>query len=245
VELPFLIHLPSRVISEFLSLSTTVRHAAGSTLLLAGDRVSDLHVLTSGEVEVIDPARPSASQILGAGECFAELALMKECPSPVTVRARTPVAVARLPRQAFENLAGRHAELRSYLGLRVTRASQPPVPLIGSSGTVGLSGSLKSLAFADVIQFLQVSGKTGVLSLEKGAQKAEVHFENGDVRHARSGSLEGEKAFYQLALWKDGAFSFDATPAGHGATIRLPTMTLLMEAMRLADEAEKDGARKP
>src|SRR5687767_5790374 len=44
-ELPFLIHLPSRVISEVLARSRSDRHVPGSTILRAGERVNDLHLL--------------------------------------------------------------------------------------------------------------------------------------------------------------------------------------------------------
>jgi two-component system chemotaxis response regulator CheY len=240
-ELPFLVHLPSRVISEVFGRAQYDRHAAGSTILRAGERVTDLYVLTSGEVEVVDPAQPAAPRVIGAGECFAELSLMKGLPSPVTIKARTPVQVARVARAAVEELAARHSELRAYLASRATGASPPAAPRNVSSSHIGLSGSLKSLAFADVVQFLQSSGKSGVLSLEEGQDRAEIHFDSGEVRHARTRALEGDKAFYQAALWKQGSFSFDATAGAHAATIRQPTMTLLMEAMRLADEAGKDN----
>jgi len=68
----------------------------------------------------------------------------------------------------------------------------------------------------------------------------EIHFDAGEVRHAETRALEGDEAFYQAALWKQGSFSFDATSEAHAVTIRQPTMTLLVEAMRLADEAVKD-----
>jgi two-component system, chemotaxis family, chemotaxis protein CheY len=239
-ELPFLIHLPSRVISDVFGRAKNERHAAGSTILRAGERVDDLHVLTSGEVEAFEPAQPHAPRVFGAGECFAELALMKGVPSPLTIRARTPVQLARISRPALEELASRHTELRDYLASRVTGGARSTPPRNGSSGNALLSGSLKSLAFADVVQFLQGSGKSGVLSLVEGADRAEIHFDGGEVRHARAGPLEGDRAFYQVALWKQGSFSFDSNGATNGVTIRQPTMTLLMEAMRLADEAKHD-----
>ena len=239
-ELPFLIHLPSKLISEFLKLSRKERHAAGSTLLRKGEKVTDLHVLTAGEVEVIDPGRPSAVEVLGAGECFAEWAFLKEEPSPVTVRARTQLELALLDRAALEGLARRHPELGQYLAARAAR--RPAVSREAtSSSTTEITGNLKTLAFSEVIQFLQAAGKTGILILEKGSVSAQIHFEGGEVRHARAGDVEGEQAFYQVALWPAGTFSFCKTPASHPGTIRLPTMTLLMEAMRLADEAKKEG----
>lgn len=238
-ELPFLIHLPSRVISAVLGSSRSDRHVPGSTILRAGERVNDLHILTSGEAEIIDPAQSSGTRVIGAGESFAELALMKEMPSPMTIRARTPVEVARVPRGALESLAARHPELRAYLASRVIAGSKPASPGTDSSSRIELNGNLKSLAFADVVQFLQSSGKSGVLSLAEGANRAEIHFDAGEVRHARTGALEGEKAFYQVALWKQGRFSFEASDVAHAVTIRQPTMTLLMEALRLADEAAR------
>ena len=108
-----------------------------------------------------------------------------------------------------------------------------------------ISGNLKSLAFGDVIQFLQAAGKSGILMLQNPSKTGEVHFRGGEVEHASCADLEGERAFYQIALWTEGSFSFSKSPGTAPRSIQLPTMTLLMEAMRLADEAQKERGRLP
>ena len=57
-----------------------------------------------------------------------------------------------------------------------------------------------------------------------------------------AGALEGEAAVYQSIRWTDGEFEidFDAAPARD--IISRTTTGLLMEAMRLMDEGQRDSA---
>lgn len=64
---------------------------------------------------------------------------------------------------------------------------------------VGLSGDLKTISFADLLQLISTSGKTGVLSIfrPKGSvsgniQKKEIHFFNGNIVYASSFGSEDE-----------------------------------------------------
>jgi hypothetical protein len=60
--------------------------------------------------------------------------------------------------------------------------------------------------------------------------------ETGEIIHAESGSFYGEEAFYRLMRWEKGTFSIVPCTAFPARSIQVPTMSLLMEGARLADE---------
>ena len=64
----------------------------------------------------------------------------------------------------------------------------------------GLSGDLKTVSFADILQLVSTSGKTGVLSISRlkgpvsgDAQKREIYFSKGNITYATSFGSEDER----------------------------------------------------
>lgn len=101
---------------------------------------------------------------------------------------------------------------------------------------MSFQGSLKELPLADIVQLVAVSGKTGMFSLTRGAEKGAVYIQNGQITHARVNDVEGEDAIYALALWNDGQFQFSAGIDADTRTITRSNTNLLMEAARRSDE---------
>ncbi|KAA0252549.1 MAG: DUF4388 domain-containing protein, partial [Acidobacteria bacterium] len=101
---------------------------------------------------------------------------------------------------------------------------------------MAFQGSLKELPLADIVQLVAVSGKTGMFSLTRGAEKGAVYIQNGQITHARVGEVEGEDAIYTLALWNQGEFQFSPGIESDGRTITRSNTNLLMEAARRSDE---------
>lgn len=218
-ELPTLLSLPSAVITELFAVSTRVRAAAGETLVWPGQQITDLSFITAGEVEV----RPAtgAAYVRGTGDCFAERAFV--CGEPVRLRvvAKTAVELVQVPKVRMVELARRHASVRSFLGVILER------PTAGESL---LNGSLESLPFADLIQFLNTTRKTGHLLLEERGVQGILAFKDGEVHDAAFAGLTGEAAFFELAAWSRARFDFrSGEPAGQ-RTLLQSTMKLLMDA---------------
>jgi hypothetical protein len=101
---------------------------------------------------------------------------------------------------------------------------------------MSFQGSLKELPLADIVQLVAVSGKTGVFSLSRGAERGAVYIQNGQITHAKVNDVEGEDAIYALALWNDGQFQFSPGIEGEARTITRSNTNLLMEAARRSDE---------
>jgi predicted transcriptional regulator len=86
------------------------------------------------------------------------------------------------------------------------------------------------------MQLIMAYGKTGVLNLQDGDREGEVYLKDGNVAHAVFENLEGNEAFYNLALWKSGHFSFQVGEEPPKTTINMSGTNLLIEATRRLDE---------
>jgi hypothetical protein len=97
-------------------------------------------------------------------------------------------------------------------------------------------GSLSELSFADIIQLLSVSRKTGVLHITNASHRGDVYLHDGQIVHALVGNVGGEEAVYTLATTSLGSFQFDLGIATELRTISQSNTTLLVEAARRLDE---------
>jgi len=100
-----------------------------------------------------------------------------------------------------------------------------------------IQGRLEELGITDLMQSLEMGQKSGRLTVRRGGEQCEMYFISGQCKHARRGSTEGEEAFYPIVHWTEGEFEIDFTATTDRETIKLQTTGLLMEAMRLLDEA--------
>lgn len=101
---------------------------------------------------------------------------------------------------------------------------------------MAFQGSLKELPVPDIVQLMSVSGKTGVFTLVRGAERGYIYLKNGQMVHARVGDATGEEAIYALAIWSSGDFQFTPNEEIDEQTITKSNTSLLMEAARRLDE---------
>lgn len=98
-----------------------------------------------------------------------------------------------------------------------------------------IEGDLERLGLAELVGFLNFSKKSGELLVGESAGMSLV---TGEVKHAWRTGSQGAEAFHQIARLQSGRFQFHEGRPPRGATITVGTMSLLMDAMRLLDEAQ-------
>ncbi len=106
-----------------------------------------------------------------------------------------------------------------------------------------IQGRLEEMSMIDLMQSLEMAQKSCRLQVQKGADRAELYFAAGQCRDAKSNDLTGDEAVYKVVLWTEGEFEIDFNAAGASTatTTTRSTTGLLMEAMRLMDEANRDA----
>jgi hypothetical protein len=67
-----------------------------------------------------------------------------------------------------------------------------------------------------------------------------MFFQDGQLHHAQLGSLEGDEAVYRVASWQEGSFQIDFSARSSKKTTTRSTQGLLMEALRILDERNRD-----
>jgi pSer/pThr/pTyr-binding forkhead associated (FHA) protein len=112
-----------------------------------------------------------------------------------------------------------------------------------------MSGNIKDIPLADVLQWLATSRKTGTLYIN-GARRGALSLEGGMVRHARIEGRENikpDKALLRMLGWSEGGFSLDnkLEEIPEEDAIAPSLEGVLMEAARQQDELAHIASRSP
>lgn len=129
------------------------------------------------------------------------------------------------------------ALLRKIRSVEQIATFDAPAP---AGGTPLMEGDLERLGFPELIGFLNFSTKSGELRIHLEGAEAGCSVDRGEVRDAWIGRFASEDAFFAIARLRSGHFSFHEGIPPRAKRIERPTLTLLMEAVRLQDE-EKSG----
>src|SRR6266478_4716686 len=132
-------------------------------------------------------------------------------------------------RQLFEKLRGRDATKH--------------IPFLFMASRPDIQGRLEEMSMIDLMQSLEMGQKSCRLVVRQGGTQGELYFAGGQCRDAKVGKVEGDDAVYKVVLWTEGEFEidFNAANASTRTTTTRNTTGLLMEAMRLMDEANRDA----
>jgi CheY-like chemotaxis protein len=115
--------------------------------------------------------------------------------------------------------------------------------LTKASSTDGiLRGNLSQMNVIDLVQSLEMGRKSCLLTMTKGDDKCQIYFNQGQAKHATYGSITGDEAVFKVLRWTEGNFQIDFNGKSSQETTTLNTQGLLMEGLRLLDEAQRDAA---
>ena len=102
-----------------------------------------------------------------------------------------------------------------------------------------IQGRLEEMSVTELMQSLEMGQKTCRLMVRRNGEQAELFFVSGQCKHARAGETEGDAVAYQVIGWLDGEFQIEFGATSDRETTTLSTTGLLMEAMRMMDEANQ------
>jgi MFS family permease len=119
-------------VSTIEHLARNVREESfepGETVIEQGQVGEVFYVIVAGEVEVRESGR--LLRVLGDGDSFGEIALLRDVPRTTTVRARTPVALYALDRRHFVPTVSGYsesaAEAETVVETRLAASAARPV----------------------------------------------------------------------------------------------------------------------
>jgi DNA-binding response OmpR family regulator len=129
-------------------------------------------------------------------------------------------------------------EVVARVGIELARQARAGLAHKSSDARTRFSGSLSEMSVVDLLQTIDVSRKSGVLTLvSSDAQEGMISFDSGAVINATVEDLVGEDAVYRHLLWRDGTFDLEFRRVSLSErTVHRTTQALLMEGMRRLDE---------
>ena len=72
-------------------------------------------------------------------------------------------------------------------------------------------GRLEEMGLVDLLQVIDVSKRSGVLSIEHKGQQGEIWFRDGELLDAKMSHLTATDAINRILIWEDGKFDFNFT----------------------------------
>jgi CheY-like chemotaxis protein len=105
-----------------------------------------------------------------------------------------------------------------------------------------IQGRLEEMGMMDLMQSLEMGQKSCELTIRHNREVCVMAFAGGQCKDAKLGTLEGEPAVYQAVRWQAGDFEINFNAQASRETISRTTTGLLMEALRLVDEEQRDAA---
>ena len=129
-------------------------------------------------------------------------------------------------------------EVVARVGIELARQTRAGLAHKSSDARTRFSGSLSEMSVVDLLQTIDVSRKSGVLTLVSAdGQAGMISFDSGAVINATVEDLVGEDAVYRHLLWRDGTFDLEFRRVSLSErTVHRTTQALLMEGMRRLDE---------
>ena len=103
----------------------------------------------------------------------------------------------------------------------------------------GMRGHVRNISLPSLLQLIEMERKTCTLAVESEGRTGYLYMSDGTLIDARLGELQGDDAAIQIAGWKSSAVTIINTCATKQRTIERPMGFIIMEAVRLMDEAER------
>jgi len=99
-----------------------------------------------------------------------------------------------------------------------------------------LIGNLNQFSAAEILQMSCLSQRSGRFTFKSGRGNSEIYLQQGSVRHAVFGSVEGEAAVAEIFRWREGRFYFEEGIISQEQTVNRPWAHLLIDNLQKLDE---------
>jgi len=107
-------------------------------------------------------------------------------------------------------------------------------------GSQSLIGKLEDFRLVEIIQMLNLSQKSGILTIYHDITDGQIAFQNGEVTFALVQTFSGEDAVEEMLAWRRGFFIFEQDVMETEKNIDKPTMQLLLDCSQRLDESNSE-----
>ncbi len=226
---------------DLAALLSLENYEWGFPIVQAGDPGTNLFIIISGRVEVVDDEGISLAE-MGKGEVFGEMSLLTGDKVTATILAAEPCKIAKMSQKNFRHILNRFPVLQVFfyklLVSRITTANLKRAEELGS----GMVGQLVDIPPVELCQMINSIQKTGRLVIDSNDTKAFLLFHEGEVLQAVHNEMKGKEAFYRILTMTKGRFKFiqGLTVTEKKQDVIGGFMAMLIEGMRRIDERRSD-----
>lgn len=103
----------------------------------------------------------------------------------------------------------------------------------------GMRGHVRNISLPSLLQLIEMERKTCTLAVESEGRTGYLYMSEGQLIDARLGEQQGDDAAIRIAGWRSSAVTIINTCATKQRTIERPMGFIIMEAVRLMDEANR------
>ncbi len=100
-------------------------------------------------------------------------------------------------------------------------------------------GAIEGIQVTDIIQINCISRLSSAVYINDSNREGAVFFENGEIVHAQTDTLEGEQALKDILSWQSGSFSTKRNTAAPKRSIVKKWEQLLIESLVSIDESHR------
>jgi hypothetical protein len=106
----------------------------------------------------------------------------------------------------------------------------------------GVGGQIHGISLPSFLQMSEMEGATYTLKVSSGNRCGYLHLEGGSLIGARYETWTGNEAAYRIISWDNAAIQIEAADPQRAKEIHDPLMHVMMESLKIKDEA---GAQTP
>jgi hypothetical protein len=176
-------------------------------------------------------AAVAVEQAVNARQHFPSLKIMCVVPSR---KAEQPVALAE--QQNIRVVSANGALKRNLASFVQSLEGASATPAEGIDPCHSLVGNLNQFSAAEILQMSCLSQRSGRFTFKSSRGNSEIYLQQGSVRHAVYGSLEGELAVAEIFRWRQGRFYFEEGIISQEQTVNRPWAHLLIDNLQKLDE---------
>lgn len=209
----------------------------GETIMKKGEPGVKLYIILSGKIDVVgDYGTVVAS--LERGEIFGEMSLLSGNPVSMKIKVVKNAKIMYVHGNYFRIILNRFPALQMYfVQLLAQRLAKSNIDRSQQIAT-GMAGNLSEITPTELLQTLNMTQKTGILSLNLSDGKARISIRKGDLINVEYNKLSGAQAFFEILKQIRGSFKFK--PGLPEEEMNAPElgdfMFLLMEGLNRMDE---------
>jgi two-component system chemotaxis response regulator CheB len=108
-----------------------------------------------------------------------------------------------------------------------------------SQSKKSFDGAIEGIQVTDIIQINCISRLSSAVYINNSNREGAVFFENGEIVHAQTDTLEGEQALKDILSWQSGSFSTKRNTAAPKRSIVKKWEQLLIESLVSIDESHR------